>query len=80
MDAFPLPWSLWEASEANVLAYVSWEWGGRQGEGMDFLVQGHFFGLVGFRFCHYCELQHHVIRAKGCKTRHDRPFVICELR
>lgn len=38
-----------------------------------------FFGLVGFGFCHYCELQQHVISPKGCKTRHDRPFVICEL-
>lgn len=43
MDAFSLPWSLWEASEASVLSYVSWEWGSRQGEDLDFLVQGLFW-------------------------------------
>lgn len=50
MDAFSLPWSLWEASEASVLSYVSWEWGHRQGEGMDFLVQGLFLDWLGLGF------------------------------
>lgn len=50
MDAFSLLWSLWEASEASVLSYLSWEWGSRQGEGMDFLVQGLFLAWLGLDF------------------------------
>lgn len=64
------PSHLWTAVRANVLFCVSWEWGGGQGEGMNFLVHG-LYGLAWFGFCCYCKLQQHVLSPVGCKTRHD---------